>query len=243
MNTPSDQIYNSTEPADAICLEYDHPDPYSLKLLKETKAKNPSLPVIIITEQHSESLAIWSFRSGAWDYLVSPMADDDVTAFIRSLHELKAKRIANYQGGNRDAVKHASQECEQTKLNNNLSDESLLHPAIEYVERNYEQKIVELEVAERCNMSLFRFSRLFKRTFALTFQEYLLQLRMNKALQLLQNPHTPISAIAYTVGFNDPSYFTRIFKRFTGTSPTTYRNDAISRPTESALAANSFASL
>ena len=60
---------------DVICFDYDYPDRAGLRLLRDTKTAHPSIPLIMLTVQHSESLAIWAFRSKVWDYLVKPVTE------------------------------------------------------------------------------------------------------------------------------------------------------------------------
>jgi AraC-like DNA-binding protein len=71
-------------------------------------------------------------------------------------------------------------------------------------------------------MSAFRFSRAFHETFGLTFQDYLLRYRILEACRLLRHPDANVTKVAYSVGFNDASYFSRAFRRFIGTSPSAY---------------------
>ena len=78
-----------------------------------------------------------------------------------------------------------------------------------------------------CNMSPSRFCHEFKATFAVTFVEYLAQYRMEQAKRLLVNPTMPVADVAVAVGFNDPSYFTRVFRKQEGVSPSEYRATGI----------------
>ena len=56
-------------------------------------------------------------------------------------------------------------------------------------------------------------------------QEYLIFYRVKKAKQLLKDPDLPIQHIAYSVGYNDPFAFSKVFKKETGISPSQYRTD------------------
>jgi Helix-turn-helix domain len=78
-------------------------------------------------------------------------------------------------------------------------------------------------VALLCNMSPSRFCREFKAAFDATFVEYLANYRMQQAKRLLANPRMPVADVAVAVGFNDPSYFTRVFRKQEGASPSEYR--------------------
>jgi DNA-binding NtrC family response regulator len=48
----------------ALCFVYDHMEINSLNLLKQTKKTHPSIPILMVTEQHSEALAVWALRAG-----------------------------------------------------------------------------------------------------------------------------------------------------------------------------------
>ena len=96
---------------------------------------------------------------------------------------------------------------------------STLAAAISYVEAQFRTKVTSAKAASLCGLSAFQFSRVFKETYAITFQEYLLRFRIREACRLLKNPAAQVADVAHLVGFNDPSYFCRIFKRYTAVSP------------------------
>jgi two-component system response regulator YesN len=56
-----------------------------------------------------------------------------------------------------------------------------------------------------------------------TFVDYLTSYRLSQAKRLLANPDMPVTDVAAAVGFDDPSYFTRVFRREEGLSPSEYR--------------------
>jgi AraC-like DNA-binding protein len=101
-------------------------------------------------------------------------------------------------------------------------DDVALMPAIYFVKQKFREKIRSENVASACEMSAFRFSRAFHETFGLTFQDYLLRYRILEACRLLRHPDANVTKVAYSVGFNDASYFSRAFRRFIGTSPSAY---------------------
>ena len=95
-------------------------------------------------------------------------------------------------------------------------------PAIEYVEQNYREKISSAEAARLCNLTTFQLSRLFKETYNVTFQDYIMRFRIREACRLLQNPAADIGDVGSLVGFNDPSYFAKIFRRYLHCSPSQF---------------------
>lgn len=81
------------------------------------------------------------------------------------------------------------------------------------------------ELAKLCNLSLSSFKREFKKAFNDTPNNYITDQKLKRAKELLRITEMPISEIAYGVGFNDPLYFTRTFKKKVGDSPTEYRHN------------------
>lgn len=84
------------------------------------------------------------------------------------------------------------------------------------------------ELAKLSNLSLSSFKREFKAEFNDTPNNYINLKKVEKAKELLRMTQMQISEIAYEVGFNDSLYFTRLFKKKTGTSPTAFRADQAS---------------
>jgi AraC-like DNA-binding protein/ligand-binding sensor protein len=79
------------------------------------------------------------------------------------------------------------------------------------------------QVAKAVNASSFYFCKLFKKSTGINFIDYISQLRIDKAKNLLLNPNCLISEIAFEVGFQSLTHFNRVFKKITGQAPTQYR--------------------
>ncbi|WP_216639002.1 AraC family transcriptional regulator [Flammeovirga sp. SJP92] len=95
------------------------------------------------------------------------------------------------------------------------------------------KKVIELhtfsnlsleELAKLCHLSLSSFKREFQKVYEETPSKYLSSQRIKKAKELLQSTSLPINEIAYDLGYNDPLYFTRIFKKKEGISPSQFRS-------------------
>jgi AraC-like DNA-binding protein len=199
---------------DVVCFDFDYPDRASLQLAAAVKQAWPSLPMIMLTVQHSESLAVWAFRSRFTDYLVKPVPPADVERCLALLYEIgNDKRMQNRRRMPSPPVPMP----EEAPMP--VASENSLLPAISFVESNYHTKIQSEEVARLCAMSPFRFSRAFRETFGMPFREYVVRARLKEACRLLENPQASITEVAFAVGFNDISYFSRMFKRYVGVSP------------------------
>lgn len=108
--------------------------------------------------------------------------------------------------------------------NNDISWEELELTEIKaYIHEHLQEAISIKELAEQMNMSPRHFSRVFHKTCGLSPVNYIIQLRINHACELLQNSLLPVSQVAYACGFQDSNYFTRQFKVISGFSPGDYR--------------------
>lgn len=206
------------ESAAALCFEYDYPDRPGLSVLCRTKERFPHIPVLMLTSQHSEQLAVWAYRNRVLDYLVKPTSDEDLRRWQELLLSV---RNADRRQGNRQIFDYRSNFPVEIPLGQRVRDVRLA-AALHFVQKNFRCKIRNADVAALCGMSSFHFSHEFTETYSLTFQEFVLRYRIFEACKELQHPNVPVANVAYSVGFNDPSYFARIFRRFIKLSPSEY---------------------
>ena len=94
-----------------------------------------------------------------------------------------------------------------------------------WLHHHYAEDITLEDAAESMNMSPFYFSRQIKAATEKTFLEYLTGYRMEKARKRLLSTELPVSDIGRTVGYSDSNYFTKVFKRTFGCTPTAYRQE------------------
>lgn len=104
---------------------------------------------------------------------------------------------------------------------------ALLMLAIDYMERNYQNDLSLEEVSSFIQISPFYLSKIFKKEVGANFIDYLTQIRMQKAKEFLADPRVCIKDICYQVGYKDPNYFTRVFKKNTGLTPTEYQGKTL----------------
>ena len=91
-----------------------------------------------------------------------------------------------------------------------------------YIRGNYEKPLQLTDVAEFCGVSSGYLSRLFTEQLKLSFVDYLTSVRMKVAEGLLLENRLHIKDIAFAVGYQDPNYFSRIFRKQKGIAPTSY---------------------
>lgn len=200
-------------------FEYDYPDPYGLQSLQQIKASFPALPILMITDYHSEALAVWAFRSGVRDYLANPVKAEELISRVECLTQVATAASADPARGNLLPMEPVKENlCPQGKPGHYKTA-----AALDYIEANLQEKITLGEAARRCQTSPSRFSHLFRQEHGLTFQELLLRKRIIKAQTLLRDTDKSVTEVAYTTGFGDLSHFIRMFRRYVGSPPTAYR--------------------
>lgn len=100
---------------------------------------------------------------------------------------------------------------------------SIIETAKEYIRNNYSKDISLDEVSRVVNISPYYFSKIFKEDTDVNFIEYLTNVRISKAKELLDTTEYSMKEICSMVGYSDPNYFSRSFKKNVGVTPTEYK--------------------
>ena len=113
---------------------------------------------------------------------------------------------------------------------NNCESHALFERVSNYIHEYYYQSLTIASLVEQNNVNRNRLSYVFRRHAGMGPAEYLLKYRINKAQEMLFTSDAPVQEIAQTVGIADPFYFSRVFKKQFGISPTEYREKFINNP-------------
>ncbi len=119
------------------------------------------------------------------------------------------------------------QKIEQLQETNNDFGRKL-YQCLHHIDEHLMKPIKEEDLAELCHCSVSYFSHQFQQYLAMNFRDYLTMKRIEEAKSILESqPKEKIASIAYQCGYNDVAYFTRIFKKKVGYTPSVYRQKAI----------------
>lgn len=102
-----------------------------------------------------------------------------------------------------------------------------LASAVAHIEKNFCTEISISDLAQIAGYSERQFNRLFKSAYSTTPNLYINTLRIQKAQQLLKNSNLSMGEISWNCGYSDQNYFSRIFKRHVGLTPTEYRMNVL----------------
>ena len=108
-----------------------------------------------------------------------------------------------------------------------VKEKNTMKEIVKYIEQRYQDDLSLQEVAGKFFVSREYVSRKFKQEFGINFSDYIGKYRIDKAKQLMQNPHLKLSQISEMVGFHDVKYFSKVFKKQEGVSPKAYRSTLI----------------
>ena len=115
--------------------------------------------------------------------------------------------------------------CQNILHKSSEKSASLVEQAKDYIGKNYQKDISLDDVSRRIGISPYYFSKLFKEDEGEGFVEYLTRIRIEKAKELLMTTECSMKEICVMVGYADPNYFSRSFKKNVGVTPTEYKEN------------------
>ncbi len=201
---------------DLIISDVMMPDMDGLALCKKLKEdqKTSHIPVILLTALASQASKVEGIETGADDYIIKPFDREELTARVKNLiHQRQLLR-----------KKYSRQLTLEPKLLAITStDERFLEGIMEIVEERMDDSTFSVEdLAREIGMSRTQLFRKMRALINQSPQDFIRDFRLKRAAQLLKNKVGSVSEIAYQVGFNNLSYFTKRFKELFGNKPSEY---------------------
>ncbi|MHB9095554.1 MAG: PocR ligand-binding domain-containing protein [Eubacteriales bacterium] len=103
----------------------------------------------------------------------------------------------------------------------------IIEAATQYIRKHYDQNLTINEIARVVYISPYYLSHIFKEHLNCTLIDYLTKVRMEQAKKLLRNPRLSIVDVAEKIGYNDPGYFSKVFKKTVGISPSIFKKQLV----------------
>lgn len=190
-------------PVAAALVDINLGDMNGLDLIDLINKRYPQTLIVIISGFDDFDFARRAIKLNVLDYLLKPIPRSDLQKLMTTF----ATRLS------------CTSAVEPTA-------EGVAETVKTYIEAHYSEKNLALsQVAQRLFVSEAHLSKQFKQATGDTFLEYLIDYRLQKAQELLQNTalQYTVTAIANKVGYEDPHYFSRLFRKKTGQSPVQFR--------------------
>lgn len=176
-----------------------------LELLEKLREKGLGLKVVFITGYADFEYAQSALRLGAFDYLLKPIDEDKLDEVLERL-----------MGGSEET------EGEDVEVN-----PTTIQKIVQEIRSDYAKNITLTDLAGKYGISIGHLSGLVKKELNMSFSDYIAARRVQEAKELLKDDTLSIEEIAMQVGYSDYFYFTKVFKKNVGTSPSKYRKNLL----------------
>ncbi|UFT98688.1 response regulator [Radiobacillus kanasensis] len=191
-------------PPDVLLTDIRMPKMDGLSLIEKAKEINPSLSIIIISGYDDFEYAKIGLKHGVHDYLLKPINRREFVKAMESVHQ-KLK--------GRDGL--TSGTSEQSPSMNKIS---------RYMWQNMDRDLSLSTISNLVHLHPGYFSQWFKKETGINFSEYLTDLRIKKAKQLLLETELKVYEVAELVGYQSEKHFLKTFKKRTEKTPSEYRH-------------------
>lgn len=112
---------------------------------------------------------------------------------------------------------------DEINLQADIKNIVIVQKVLHYIEQNYQEQIYLSTIAEKLHLNYHYLSSYFNNHAKESFPDCLNRIRISKAKEFLEDPAISISEVSELVGYSDQSYFGKVFKKYTGSSPSSYR--------------------
>jgi YesN/AraC family two-component response regulator len=204
--------------ADIVLMDIEMPGINGIEAAKQILEQKKDCKIIFVTAYPLFSYAREAVKLGASDYILKPVEKEDV---IRSVSAAFGQLETKIQ------LQQVSENLENWDMEDGCDKVAQIITKVQkYLQHNYMTYGLSLEyVSDMLNLSSSYFSVVFKRCTGTNFVDYVSDLKIEAAKDLLKDPLRSANEIAGMVGFDSASYFTRSFKKKTGFTPTEFRQN------------------
>ncbi|WP_062621615.1 hybrid sensor histidine kinase/response regulator transcription factor [Flammeovirga sp. SJP92] len=177
------------------------------KNIKE-QPQTANIPIVFLSAKDDVQTQLKTFNMGADAFISKPFSFDILSARVKNLLT---------------SASSSSFEVEPSEIEMSSKDEQLLEEAMQYIEANLENSDLNVEhLCKELGVSRSQLYRKVKMITNMSISEFIRTIRLKRAAQILQVDGSSILDVMDKVGFNNPSYFTRTFKKQFGVSPKEY---------------------
>lgn len=208
---------------DLLLCDIEMPFGSGLDLVEWVKTQYKDTECIILTCHAEFSFAQQAIKLNCIDYVVKPVEPETLNAILRGAVEQiqDKKKESIYTEYGKVYLKNISDKEEDTE---NPMEETV-DQAERYILEHIEDTLMVEEIARNFYISVNHLNRLFKKKHNTTVGDYITDVRMKTAAGLLETTNLSIAAVSAKSGYNNYSYFIKIFKRYYGVTPKEYMLD------------------
>lgn len=195
---------------DIVFVDMQMPVMNGIEFLKNAKEEFPDAKYIVISGYDDFYYAQNSIKLGAIDYILKPIVEEELNSSIK-----KALHLLN---PSMDFTK--TEEEEQ-----GISAGEVAAIIKDYIDKNYSQNLKLSYFSDKYYFSKEYLSKIFKANYEIGIYEYVLQVRMERAKELLLDESLKIQWISDRLGYTDSNYFSKAFRNYYGITPSQFRKN------------------
>lgn len=210
------ELYHREKPG-IVVLNIEMPGLTGLEVAQQIRLQDKTCAIFFISDFDNFSYAQQAIALRALDYILKPY---DEAKLIQALQEAIAY-LKNLESFIREYPQTTSQRSDEDTESTRLS--LVREDIISFIESHYMEELSMKNAAHAMNYSDAYFCKLFKQCFHVNFSTYLNEFRISKAKAMMENPRINVKDVGLACGYTDANYFSRVFKRLTGQTPTEYR--------------------
>ncbi|MDF2670579.1 MAG: two component system response regulator [Paenibacillus sp.] len=206
-------LFHSVKPH-ALLTDILMPGMSGLQLIQTIKEHDPRMKLMVMSAYDDFKYAQQAMRLGVKGYLLKPIIREEFVELLQMVADELHQEVPELgrQAAPSGCGEHAAKP-----------GNAYIRLAKSYIEEHYEEKLRLEDVAEFVYMNPNYFSSVFKRDMGLSFVDYVNELRIRKSMTLLLQTDEKVYEVSMQVGYNNFSYFNKLFKRKNGVTPQVYR--------------------
>lgn len=218
---------------DIIVSDVMMPEKDGIAMTRELRADMTTshIPIVLLTAKSSIESKLEGLEYGADDYITKPFSATYLKARVKNLLAQRRKLQALYREDLMPAgvVTSSEEDVEEKKAPEMSSiDRKFMDKLVEVMEKNMDNgDLVVDDLVQELAVSRSVFFKKLKMLTGLAPIEFIKEMRINRAVQLIETGEYSMTQISYMVGINDPRYFSKCFKQKMGMTPTEYRDKVV----------------
>ena len=211
------EIFQRENPQVAV-LDIEMPVMTGLEVARKIRESGKPCGILFLTGYDKFAYARQAISVRALDYLLKPYNEQELVFAVEdAIRQMAVQPLPRPAPAPTDLPLHR-EEDEDARM-------ALIRAEMyAFVEAHYQEDISMQDAATALRYSDAYFCKLFKQCFKVNFSAYLNQFRVDRARQMIQDSRLSLKEVSTACGYTDSNYFTRVFKRLTGQTPTEYRN-------------------
>lgn len=210
-------------PFQIVILDIEMPGINGLEAAQSIRKRGKQCEIIFLTAFDEFGYAKKAITVRAVDYFLKPVSDDELIAGV----EEAIRRLEEQHFHKEEERAAVEQEIEQNL--DNIRLKTVADYIRTYIDEHYQEDFSVQDIAGMLHYSEAYFCKIFKQCFDKSFITYLSEYRIEKAKELLRDVSVNVKDISIKVGYRDSNYFTKVFKRTMGETPSEYRIRCLQR--------------